>query len=292
MQDRILAVRRMQEHIAQNTDRGITPGELSRVSGYSARQAVRLFRFFLNITPAGYARRLRLSNAALRLRDENVKIIDAAFDAGYGSVDGFQRAFRKEFGCNPKEYARSPIALYLFTPYYVQPEREERKDNNMENTKVTVQIVSRPQRKAVIKRGKKATHYFEYVEEVGCDIWGLLTSMKSFCGEPVCMWLPQEYIKPGTSEYVQGVELLPNDEMPVPEGFDVIELPEAEYMMFRGETFREEDFEDAISTVWKYETEFDFAALGYERDDRNPRIQMEPLGERGYIEYLPIRKIR
>lgn len=31
-------------------------------------------------------------------------------------------------------------------------------------------------------------------------------SMDSLCGEPVCLWLPKEYQKPGTSTYVQGVE--------------------------------------------------------------------------------------
>ncbi|MDY2656004.1 MAG: GyrI-like domain-containing protein, partial [Candidatus Limiplasma sp.] len=32
--------------------------------------------------------------------------------------------------------------------------------------------------------------YFPYCEEVGCDVWGMLLSMDSLCGEPVCLWLP------------------------------------------------------------------------------------------------------
>ena len=32
--------------------------------------------------------------------------------------------------------------------------------------------------------------------------------MKSLCGEPVSMWLPEKYKKPNTSTYVQGVEVV------------------------------------------------------------------------------------
>ena len=32
-------------------------------------------------------------------------------------------------------------------------------------------------------------------------------SMKSLCGEPVSMWLPEKYKKPNTSTYVQGMEV-------------------------------------------------------------------------------------
>ena len=75
----------------------------------------------------------------------------------------------------------------------------------MEKTKtVFVQVIEKPARKVLIKRGICAKEYFSYCEEVGCDLWGLLTSIPSISGEPVCLWLSAAYIKPGTSEYVQG----------------------------------------------------------------------------------------
>ena len=70
--------------------------------------------------------------------------------------------------------------------------------------------------------------------------------MKSLCGEPVCLWLPPEQRAPGTSEYVQGVETAEDYDGPVPEGFDVIRLPAAEYLMFQGEPFAEEDYCEAV----------------------------------------------
>lgn len=43
------------------------------------------------------------------------------------------------------------------------------------------------------------------------------------------------YKKPNTSTYVQGVEVAADYDGPVPEGFDTILLPAADYLMFQGE---------------------------------------------------------
>ena len=63
-------------------------------------------------------------------------------------------------------------------------------------------------------------------------------SMKSLSGEPVSMWLPEKYKKPNTSTYVQGVEVETDYIGIIPEGFDTILLPEAEYLMFQGRLLR------------------------------------------------------
>ena len=33
------------------------------------------------------------------------------------------------------------------------------------------------------------------------------------------------------------------------------------------------------------------AFIGYKWDETNPRIQLEPIGERGYIELVPVKKL-
>ena len=154
---------------------------------------------------------------------------------------------------------------------------------------VFVQIVEKPARTVIIKRGKTAKEYFQYCEEVGCDVWGLLCSMKSISGEPVCLWLPEHLILEGTSEYVQGVEVPMDYDGQIPEGFDIIELPKCKYMMFQGEPFAEEDFEEAILQVWEAIKKYNPETVGYCWDDTNPRIQLEPRGERGYIELLAVK---
>ena len=291
MDEHIEAVQRMQDYIETNLDKNITTADLANASRYSPWYSYRLFVELLHMTPAVYIRRLRLSKSALRLRDEKVKIIDVALDSGFESVDGYQRAFYKEFGCNPYEYSIRPTPIYLFKPYGIKyANRKESKDMS-EVKSVFVQVIEKPERKVIIKRGKEATEYFKYSEEVGCDVWGLLCSMKSICGEPVCLWLPQKYIAEGTSEYVQGVEVAMDYSGEIPEGFDVIELPKCKYIMFQGEPFEDEYFCEAIAEVWSAIKKYNPTAIGYKWDDSNPRIQLEPIGARGYIELHPIKDI-
>ena len=288
MQEQIEAVQRMQEYIEEHLREDISLADVARVSLFSPWHARRLFIEYTGVTPSDYIRKLRLKQSALKLRDEDVKVLDVALDLGFGSVDGYQRAFRKEFGCNPSEYSANPIPLHLFTPYGVKFKFMERKETTMSTKNVFIQVMDKPKRKVIIKRGKTATEYMKYCEEVGCDIWGVLVSMKSLCGEPVCLWLPKEYIKPGTSEYVQGVEVADDYSGEIPEGFDIIELPAAQYLMFQGEPFKEEDYQQAIMEIWESEKKYDPSIIGYQWDSSNPRILLEPIGTRGYIELLPV----
>ena len=291
MDEHVEAVQRMQDYIEAHLASNITMADLAKVSLYSPWYSYRLFVNLLHMTPAVYIRRLRLSKSALKLRDEKVKIIDIALDIGFESVDGYQRAFYKEFGCNPYEYLVSPIPIYLFKPYGIKYAQKKEKVEMNEVKNVFIQVIEKPERKVIIKRGKEATEYFQYSEEVGCDVWGLLCSMKSISVEPVCLWLPKKYIKAGTSEYVQGVEVAKDYSGEVPDGFDVIELPKCKYIMFQGEPFEEEDFCEAIEEVWSAVKKYNPTVIGYKWDNSNPRIQLEPIGTRGYIELHPVKDI-
>lgn len=289
MQEHIEAVQRMQDYVEEHLCEKISFANIARASLFSPWYARRLFIEYTNLTPADYIRKLRLQKSVLRLRDNKTKILDVALDLGFGSVDGYQRAFKREFRCNPKEYANSPVPLQLFTPYGVKFRYSERKEIMTSAKSVFIQVIEKPARKAIIKRGVKATEYWSYCEEVGCDVWGLLTSMKSLSGEPVCLWLPKEYIKPGTSEYVQGVEVDIDYTGDIPDGFNVIELPAAKYLMFQGEPFKEEEYEQAINDIWEAEKKYEPSVIGYKWDNSNPKIQLEPIGTRGYIELMPIK---
>lgn len=289
MTEQILAVQRMQDYIEAHLEETITLADLAETAMFSPWHAYRLFQQYTGLTVTAYIRRLRLSRSAQRLKQEHCKVIDAAYDLGFGSVDGYQRAFRREFGCNPAEYARSGVPIPLFVPYGVKFRELRKEVSEMENLQsVFVQLIHKPARKVVLKRGVEAEDYFAYCSEVGCDIWGLLTSMDSLCGEPVCLWLTAPYKTPGTSTYVQGVEVGLDCDGPVPAGFDVITLPEADYLMFQGEPFREEDYCGAIAAVQQAMDRYDPAVIGWRWDEKNPRIQLEPRGDRGYIELRPV----
>ena len=293
MKEQVMAVQRMQDYIGEHLEEEITLSDLARASLFSPWHSYRLFRQYTGMTPAAYIRSLRLSQSAMRLKSGNYRVTDAALDFGFDSIDGYTRAFSRKFGRNPSEYTREPVPIPLFIPYGVKF-RELRKDGiNMENLQsIFVQIVHKPGRKVVIKRGTAAEDYFPYCEEVGCDVWGILKSMDSLCGEPVCLWLTGAYKKPGTSTYVQGVEVPIDYDGPIPDGFDAIELPAAEYLLFQGEPFQEEDYCEAIAAVQHAMNRYAPSVIGYQWDEDNPRIQLEPIGARGYMELKAVKQIR
>ena len=285
MNEQILAVQRMQDYIEAHIDEEMTMAELSRTALFSPWYSYRIFKAQTGLTPSDYIRRLRLSKSAMKLKNETCKIADIAFEMGFGSVDGYQRAFLREFSCNPREYAKNPVPITLFVPYGVKFRELRKEKPTMENVRnVFIQQIHKLARKVIIKRGKKADEYFAYCEEVGCDVWGMLTSMDSLCGEPVCLWLTEKYRKPDTSVYVQGVEVPDDYSGEIPNGFDVIDLPECDYLMFQGEPFEEEDYCEAILAVQQSIEKYDPSVIGCKWNNDEPRIQLEPIGERGYIE--------
>ena len=207
-------------------------------------------------------------------------------------MDTFTRAFYREFGLNPGDYRKQPAPVPFFIPYGAKYRELRKEPIDVSNIQpIFIQLVRKPERLCVIKRGRCAEDYFTYCEEVSCDVWGILTSMKSLCGEPVALWLPPRYRKPDTSTYVQGVEVETDYSGVIPQGFDTIHLPEAEYLMFQGQPFREEDYCAVIRAVQTAMDGYDPSVIGYRWDDENPRIQLESRGRRGYIELRAVRRI-
>lgn len=291
----VMAVQQMQEYIDAHIYEEITLKQLSNVAGYSSWHSSRIFKEIVGRTPFDYIRALRLSKAALALRDEEHKILDVALDYVFDSHEGFTRAFSKQFGLSPKKYSQKTPPIQLFMPERVFDTYRaiHKGDVNMSEKKETktvfVQIIERPARKVLLKRGIKATHYFEYCEEVGCDVWPMLTSVKEAMYEPIGMWLPEHLIINGTSQYVQGVELPLDYNNAVPEGYDLIELPPCKMMIFQGEPYNDDDFKDEIGEVWRHIEKFDPTIYGYHwAPEAAPRFQLAPMGYRGYIEARPV----
>ena len=283
------AVDKMQEFLILHYLEDITINDVLRVSNYSPFHAQRLFAEATGYGVGEYLRKLRLTRSAERLKNGESDVTDQAFESGYESVEGFIRAFRKEFGTSAGEYKRSPSPICYFIPYRLKYRDSRLKEEKKlaETRNIFVTRITKPKRKVMIKRGVKGEEYWDYSMEVGCDVWGIL---KSITPEPVCMWLPDKYRKPGTSKYVQGVELPFDWNGKVMDGFEVVDMDESEYLMFQGEAFEEEYYEEAIKEVERAMEKYDPSLIGARWNEDEPRIQLEPRGERGYIEYKAIKK--
>lgn len=294
----IMAVQRMQEYIDENILRKITLKELAVTAGYSPWHAARLFKEVIGKAPFEYIRALRLTKAALILRDNNVKIIDVAMDFVFDSHEGFTRAFSKEFGMPPSKYSQNTPPIKLFMPQKVFDTYRAFKKGGIKMSEtnkiksVFVQVIERPARKVLLMRGKKATNYFSYCEEVGCDVWAVLSSVKEAMYEPIGMWLPKYLIQDGTSQYVQGVEVPLNYTNDIPNGYELIELPPCKLMIFQEESYNDDDFMDEIDEVCNHIDKFNPTVYGYQWEpEAAPRFQLAPMGYRGYIEARPVKEI-
>ncbi len=291
------AARKMREYIEANLQSPITLSALARSAGYSPFHAARLFREATGKAPFDYIRSRRLTAAALRLQKGGATVMDVALDFLFDSQEGFTRAFSRAFGVPPARYRKTLPAIRLFMPRGALENRNiltVREEGNMGETRtVFVQIIERPERKLLLKRGRTAEEYFAYCGECGCEVFDTLTQVKEALYEPAGMWLPPALVPQGTSRYVQGVELPLGFTGPVPEGFDLITMPPATYMVFQGEPYDDADFEAEILRLEEHITRFDPSVYGYSWAwDEVPRFQLEPLGARGYIEACPVRKVK
>lgn len=91
--------------IERNLGHPLTLAMLAEEASFSPYHFHRLFCAWHGETPQAYIRRLRLERGAAMLhygRGENLEEI--AFDCGFGSAQGFHRAFRNYFGMTPSAW--------------------------------------------------------------------------------------------------------------------------------------------------------------------------------------------
>lgn len=295
----LLAVQKMQDYIKNHLKEPITLLNLAKVAEYSPYHSAKIFKEVIGKAPFEYIREFRLSEAAVTLNEKS-KIIDVAFDFVFDSHEGFTRAFTKRFGVSPSKFIYLNKSVQLFMPencrnYYLTLLKGA---DNMPKTKkpntntVFVQVVERPKRKMIIKRGINAIHYFEYCNEVGCEIWNELSNIKEAINEPMGLWLPDNMIKPNTSKYVQGVEVSSEYSGKIPDGYEIIELSACKMMIFQGQPYDDNKFEQAINDLWEVMKNYNPEIYGFKwADDIAPRFQLIPMGYRGYIEGKPVESL-
>ena len=93
----------------------------------------------------------------------------------------------------------------------------------------------------------------------------------------------------GTGIYAHGVEVPVDYLGKVPEGFDVIDLDPCKMLVFQGEPYDDEKFQDAVGACMDRIEKFNPEVYGYQfADELSPRMQLAPMGWRGYIEMRPV----
>jgi AraC-like DNA-binding protein len=97
---------RLSAVVVNSLDAAADSGQLARSAYRSRTQFFRVFRAVIEETPAAMRRRLLLERAAWQLGQTRLPVTEIAFEANYGSLEAFTRAFRRAFRISPSLYRR------------------------------------------------------------------------------------------------------------------------------------------------------------------------------------------
>jgi transcriptional regulator GlxA family with amidase domain len=102
-------VARAIEFIGQRVSQGETIAlkEAAQHACLSQEHFCRVFKTTTGQTLTAYVARLRIEKAKTLLRDRRRRIVDLAFDCGFGSMPSFHRIFKRLVGVSPGAYRRS-----------------------------------------------------------------------------------------------------------------------------------------------------------------------------------------
>ncbi|MBU5673618.1 AraC family transcriptional regulator [Paenibacillus brevis] len=101
----------IEDHISESQE----IDELAAIAALSPFYYQRLFSRLVKKPVREYIRYRRLANACEALGCKENRILDVALEWGFGSHEGFTRAFKEAYGITPERYREYPVRLNQFT---------------------------------------------------------------------------------------------------------------------------------------------------------------------------------
>ena len=312
-----IIVDKIDECIKNRDDEALTLQAISHKLGYSEYHTTRKFKEISGMQFRDYRRLRKLAFALLEVRDSEKSILDIAFDYGFSSHEAFTRAFKATYGISPREYRKKPMPVILRTK--INPfDRYSLGIGEIGMVKSTdgvkIYFVTIPAHKFLHIKNYESNGYWDFwkkqesVPGQDCDtICGLLDSIKGKIddrgsndissgsgqimayindpsGKPFCYGTPRAEC--------YGVRLATDYSGEVPEQMLLIDVPEAEYIVFEHGAF---DYEQENNSVEKkIDTaieNFDFADTDYCYDSSPGRMGYFFHDPEQYWKYIrPVRK--
>ncbi|MGM0337344.1 helix-turn-helix domain-containing protein [Enterococcus sp. AZ007] len=284
--------------IENYNDEALTLRRLSRKMGYSEFYTTRKFKEISGMPFRDYLRQRKLAFALKEVRDNEKSFLEIAFDYGFSSHEAFTRAFKRMYGVAPSEYRKKPRPVVLRTkinPFdrYFLGLGEIGMVKSTEDIKTY--FVTIPDHKFLHIKNNQSNGYWDFWEKQSqipgqdCDtISGLLDSIKgkldddggtktdsssgqamAYISDPegrLCDW---GFLR---SE-CYGVRLPADYQGEVPEQMRMIDVPEAEYLVFEHGAFDyEQENRSVEEEVEKAMASFDFSDTDYQYDTTPGRV--------------------
>lgn len=284
--------------IKNRKDETLTLKVLSDKSGYSEFHFTRKFREISGMQLKDYLRYRKLAFALKEVRDTEKGILEIALDYGFSSHEAFTRAFKAAYGITPSKYRKKNVPVVLRTkinPFdrYFLGLGEIGMIKSTEDVKIY--FVTIPAHKFLHIKNYESNGYWDFWQKQSlipgqdCEtICGLLDSIKgklddeggseansgsgqimAYINDPkgrLCDWgIPR------TECY--GVRLPVDFKGEIPPQMLLIDIPEAEYIVFEHGPFDyEQENASAEEKIEKAMTDFDFKAAGCQIDTSPGRI--------------------
>jgi AraC family L-rhamnose operon regulatory protein RhaS len=92
--------------LADSCDQQWSLNEMAKLCGVQRSQLNTIVQKLTGCTPLEYIGRLRIERAKTLLRESDLKVIDIAFECGFGSSQYFSNTFRHAVGVTPSSYRK------------------------------------------------------------------------------------------------------------------------------------------------------------------------------------------
>lgn len=303
--------------IKNYNDEALTLCFLSRRLGYSEFYTTRKFKEISGIPFRDYLRLRKLAFALKEVRDSEKSILDIAFDYGFSSHEAFTRAFKRTYGVTPSEYRKRPKPVVLrtkITPFdrYFFGLGEIGMKKSEDDIKIY--FVTIPAHKYLHIKNYESNGFWDFWQKQnlipGQDyetICGLLDSIKgkldddggsepnsgsgqimAYINDPdgrLCDW---GFLRTES----HGVRLPADYTGEVPPQMQLMDVPEAEYVVFEHGPFDyEQENRSVEEKIEKAMAEFDFEGTGYRYDLTPGRIIYFYFNPEKHFKYIrPVRK--
>lgn len=296
-------VQRMINWVDENLDRQEMLQKMSLAVGYSPTYCSMQFHRVLGMTVRAYAAGRRLARAVQLMQTTDARLLDIALDCGFSSQEALTRAFREAFGCTPTAYRRNPVPLPLpirkviyFPEHYRALHEGGSNMSELKNAAVRMEYI--PPHRYLGVWDDEATDYCAFWQRHDCDeVSGVVDSMCASSDPIVTAHTAGWQLKDGKRRYFYGVGVPMDWTGPIPQGFELREVPGSYYLVFYHPAFdfmrdNGEVMRRVEDKAWNYDLQSERHGQYAWNEDACPCYQRHYPEELGYEVLRPVKRVK